>query len=123
MGEKRRQVVRSFPGACRVDVDEALDARASHEELRRVKALIQKMTSYKPTHRPKSEVVATQTALIHSTLTKSQNKDRKAATTGDDSPAASSASGTGVTRQFSDIRPDLTFRPKKSFFSFFTRRK
>ena len=45
---------------------QAIDIDGSESEwLRQVKTLIQKMTSYKPVHRPTSQVVAKQTVLIY----------------------------------------------------------
>ena len=45
------------------------------ERLRQVKTLIQKMTSYKPVHRPPSQLVAQQTALVYRELEKNKNDD------------------------------------------------
>ena len=53
---------------------QAIDIDGSESErLRQVKTLIQKMTSYKPVHRPSSRVVATETALIYKALGMHQN--------------------------------------------------
>ena len=53
---------------------QAIDIDGSESErLRQVKTLIQKMTSYKPVHRPPSQVVAQQTALIYRELEKSKS--------------------------------------------------
>ena len=54
---------------------QAIDIDGSESErLRQVKTLIQKMTSYKPVHRPSSQLVAQQTALIYRELEKSRSQ-------------------------------------------------
>ena len=59
---------------------QAIDIDGSESErLRQVKTLIQRMTSYKPVHRPPSQLVAQQTALVYRELEKRRNDGLKRA--------------------------------------------